>query len=195
MTSLPRSCTVLLFAGLLAAPLAYADSTYLDNSPSAQPFNNPMPNRSYGQKTGDKALNAVANIGVGFWELPKNIINTTNDSNIFYGLTGGLFKGILNTVGRLSVGAVDLVTAPIPTKPVTYPKYAWQNTKVDTTYGNIFELDLSGKPVPAAALPAPPQTAAPVAVAPRLPAVDASDPYQQQTNKKIDAYFKKQMMK
>ena len=191
MTLFYRSLTVLFVAGLPLASVSYAESNYSTNAQlmSAQ---HDTKQRSYGQKTGDKALNGLANMGLGFWELPKNVINTTNDSNIFYGLTGGLFKGILNTVGRLSVGAVDLVTAPIPTKPVTYPIHAWEDTKVDTTYGNVFDLDLASKPIPVAVEPV---TQTRPAVAPRLPAVNQSAPNPGQTNRAIDAYFKKQMMK
>jgi len=203
MTLYHRFFVVLLFAGSLTVPAVHADQMYrnadvpVTYTPTNQ-FDESLQNRSYGQKTADKALNAFANLGAGVFEVPKNVINTTNDSNIFYGITGGLFKGLLNTWGRMSVGITDLLSVAIPTKPIAYPVHVWEDTKVDTTYGNIFELDLSEKmeqPEPAAETPAPIPAASPVVVAPRLPVVDHSDQYNQQTNKKIDTLFKKQMMK
>lgn len=97
--------------------------------------------QSYGDKVGEKALNGLANMGTAILEIPKNIINTTNDSNIAYGVIGGLTKGILNTVGRLVTGATDLITAPIPTDPIVHPKYIWDDYDKDTTYGKVFRLD------------------------------------------------------
>ena len=73
-------------------------------------------------------------------EIPKNIINTTNDSNVAWGFVGGLAKGILNTVGRMMVGLTDLITFPLPTKPFIYPKYVWDDFDEDTTYGEVFRL-------------------------------------------------------
>ncbi len=96
--------------------------------------------QSYGSQVGNKALNGFANMTTSVLEIPKNIINTTNDSNIVYGLTGGLAKGILNTVGRMTTGITDLITAPLPTKPIAYPLYVWDDFDEDTTYGEVFRL-------------------------------------------------------
>jgi len=96
---------------------------------------------SYGNHVGQKAINSLSNITTAFIEIPKNIINTTNNSNIAYGITGGLFKGAVNTVGRLLVGIVDLITIPIPTKPIAQPAYVWQKFDIDTSYGEIFHLE------------------------------------------------------
>ena len=81
--------------------------------------------QSYGSQTGNKALNGFTNMTTAILEIPKNIINTTNDSNVAYGFVGGLAKGILNTVGRMMAGLTDFVTAPIPTKPIVQPIYIW----------------------------------------------------------------------
>ena len=96
--------------------------------------------RCYGEKVGGKTLSAFANLTTAWLEIPKNIINQTNNSNIVYGVVGGTLQGILNTVGRLSVGVTDLVTAPIPTEPIAYPVYIWDDFDVDTTYGEAFRL-------------------------------------------------------
>ncbi|MDO9105624.1 MAG: exosortase system-associated protein, TIGR04073 family [Methylovulum sp.] len=200
MTICNRFFAVFLFAGAMTVPAAHADPIYGNTgmpapyTPTNQQKASPQ-NQTYGQKTGNKAINALTNIGTGVLEVPKNVINTTNDSNIFYGITGGLFKGLLNTWGRMSVGITDLLSVAIPTKPVTYPLNVWEDTKVDTTYGNIFELDLPTTPDPVIVeTPAPRPSAA--VVAPRLPVVDNTGQYNhQQTNQKIDTLFKKQMMK
>jgi putative exosortase-associated protein (TIGR04073 family) len=96
--------------------------------------------QSYGSKVGNKALNGFANMTTAVLEIPKNIINTTNDSNLAWGAVGGLMKGIINSVGRIFSGAIDFATAPLPTKPFVYPEYIWDDFDEDTTYGEVFRL-------------------------------------------------------
>ncbi len=95
---------------------------------------------SYGSKVGHKALNGFANMTTAILEIPKEIINTTNNSNMVLGPIAGGLKGMINTVGRLGIGVIDLITAPIPTKPVVQPVYVWDDFDVDTTYGDVFRL-------------------------------------------------------
>jgi putative exosortase-associated protein (TIGR04073 family) len=197
MTLPHRFFVALTLAGVFAAPASHAEFNYRDlpnrsSNASNVPVDPNAANQTYERKVGDKALNGLANIGGSAWEIPKNVINTTNDNNIFFGLVGGTLKGILNGLGRLTVGAVDLVTAPIPTKPVTYPLRSWENTKVDTSYGNIFELDPYKNKVHRTYIPPVMKTAPRVAVAPRLPEYPAHD---LEANKKMDKMFKQQMMK
>jgi putative exosortase-associated protein (TIGR04073 family) len=114
-----------------------ADEEQVDNAPA----------QSYGDKVGEKALSGFTNINTAFLEIPKNIINTTNESNVAFGVIGGGVKGILNTVGRLLSGVADLVTAPLPTHPIAQPDQIWQDFDVDTTYGKAFRLDNEPKTV------------------------------------------------
>lgn len=166
------------------------------SAPSRDSF---APGRSYGAKIGRKALNGFANIGTSVLEIPKNIINVTNESNILYGVTGGLFKGILNLVGRTGVGVADLITFPLPTRPVAEPVYIWNNFDLDTSYNAAFRLDTSKGSHPKkvkmiAKKPSPP----PVAAASPTPVKDYSKQYPQSypnPNEKLDALFKKEMMK
>ncbi len=97
---------------------------------------------TYGQQIGLKTTSSLANIFTCWFEIPKNIINVTNakDSNIFYGLVGGTFKGTIVTIGRLTAGVTDLITFPIPTKPIAYPVYVWNDFYGDTSFGPIFQL-------------------------------------------------------
>ena len=96
---------------------------------------------SYGEIVGHKALNGFTNMTTAVLEIPKNIINTTNESNIFYGVVGGLSKGIINTLGRMTSGLTDFITAPIPTKQFVHPAYIWDDFDQDTTYGKVFRLN------------------------------------------------------
>jgi uncharacterized protein Usg len=56
-------------------------------------------------------------------------------------MVGGLAKGILNTVGRMFTGLVDFITFPMPTKPIVYPAYVWDDFDVDSVYGDVYRLD------------------------------------------------------
>ncbi len=98
---------------------------------------------SYGSKIGHKALRGLSNVTLGFFEIPKNMIIITNESNILFGVTGGLLLGSINTFGRSVVGILDLSFFLLPTKPVTQPIHPWQNyLAVDTEYNDLFALDL-----------------------------------------------------
>jgi putative exosortase-associated protein (TIGR04073 family) len=97
--------------------------------------------KDYGTKVGNKALSGLTNITTGALEIPKSIINTTNDSNFVFGVIGGVIKGMLTAAGRISSGVVDLATAPIPTKPIVHPERIWDDFDQETTYGKKFRLD------------------------------------------------------
>jgi putative exosortase-associated protein (TIGR04073 family) len=92
--------------------------------PPVNDTNDPQ-QQSFGQKGNNKALNAFANLTTSTLEIPKNIINTMNQSNFFYGVFGGFLKGLVNTLGRTGCGIVDLITLPLPTQPIVYPVYIW----------------------------------------------------------------------
>ncbi len=172
----------LLFTGLV---IAYAPVSLADHQPD-QP--------TYGGIVGGKATNAFSNLALGAVEIPKNIINTTNKSNVIYGALGGLFKGLVHTAGRIGAGVVDLVTLPIPTQPITRPENVWDNFDVDTTYGPVFRL-VESHETPAALVPSPAPIATPTVTAPPPAPIDNSKMYKQETNRKLDTLFKKEMSK
>jgi len=152
---------------------------------------------SYGEKVGNKALNAFANLTTSTLEMPKNIINTMNQSNFFYGVFGGFIKGLVNTLGRTGCGIADLITFPLPTKPIAYPVYIWDDFDVDTSYGEVFRLDKTQKidqPVTQEPVTQPVPTAV-VATPPTAAVVDRSSQYNQETNRKLDTLFKQEMQK
>ena len=90
---------------------------------------------NYGNQVVNKFSRGFANTLTGWLELPKNVVNTTKQDNIGLGLTVGLVKGLVHSVGRTVVGAVELVTFFIPNKEVVQPRYAWDFSK-ETSYGS-----------------------------------------------------------
>ena len=204
MIKFNRFYVSLLFTGLLMVyvPMTQADMQqqgYSENSAYNAPASNvddSLQQASYGRKIGKKALSGWTNLSLGLLEIPKNIINTTNQSNFFYGISGGFIKGTVNTLGRMGVGIIDLLTFPLPTKPIAYPLFIWDNFDVDTTYGEVFRLYKTQTPTPPAALapvapPAPPAIAPP----PKAAAADNSDQYHQETSRKLDQLFHNRMLK
>ncbi len=95
---------------------------------------------TYEQGVMEKAGNGFANVAGSVLEIPKSMINTTNESNLVYGVFGGLLKGTLNMMGRMGTGVVDIVTAPIPTQPIVHPIKVWDDFDADTQYGQTFRL-------------------------------------------------------
>lgn len=83
----------------------------------------------------DKFSRGFANTVTGWVELPKEISNTSKESNIGMGLTVGLAKGVMHTIGRTVVGVVELVTFFVPNREYVHPRYVWNPFEEDTTYG------------------------------------------------------------
>lgn len=96
---------------------------------------------SYGEIIGLKLTSGFSNLLLGIVEVPKNIINTTNQTNVLFGITGGVMKGTIHALGRSIAGIVDIVSFPVPTKPITKPGYVWENFYTDTQYGPFMRVD------------------------------------------------------
>jgi putative exosortase-associated protein (TIGR04073 family) len=94
---------------------------------------------SYGDTVQLKLGSGVSNILLGLVEVPKNIISTSNQANVLLGITGGTVKGTAHALGRTLAGIVDVLSFPVPTKPITNPPFVWQNWYTDTTYGPFFQ--------------------------------------------------------
>ncbi len=95
---------------------------------------------TYGAQVGKKLGGGFSNVALGWLEIPKSIINTGNKVNWMFGVTGGLGLGLLNTLGRALTGVVDIVTFPLPTKPMPKPYFIWDDFDENTTYGPAFRL-------------------------------------------------------
>ena len=89
---------------------------------------------TYVENVGDKLAHGIANTITGIGEVPKNMIMTTNEKGIGYGLTTGLASGIIYGIGRTLTGVVDLVTFIIPTKPIIYPDFIWKEFETKQTH-------------------------------------------------------------
>lgn len=89
---------------------------------------------SYGHRFATKASHGLANITGGFVEIPKNVTNITQESNIFVGMTWGLLRGVGHTVSRTVLGVGEFLTSPIPTDDFVTPGYIWERFSEDTRY-------------------------------------------------------------
>lgn len=89
----------------------------------------------YGANVGEKLGRGLVNVATGWVEIPKNIVNTSQDSNVGIGVTWGLAKGIGHTIGRTLVGAGELATFFVPTPAIIHPPYVFEDFYRDTTYG------------------------------------------------------------
>lgn len=111
----------------------------------------------YGEAVKLKLASGFSNLTMGLVEVPKNIINTSNQVNLLFGVTGGTVKGTAHALGRTLSGIVDVFTAPLGNKPITNPPFVWQNWYTDTTYGPYFPVAPKGSsPSPGAKAPAAP---------------------------------------
>jgi len=88
---------------------------------------------NYGSQVADKFARGLANAATGWVEIPKNIIITTNDSNIAVGMTLGVVKGAMFTIARTVAGALELATFYLPTNESIHPKYVWSNFNEEST--------------------------------------------------------------
>ena len=89
---------------------------------------------SYFTMSGEKLVCGVTNVATGFVELPKNVILKSQQEGVVYGVTVGLVTGIMHSVGRTVIGALDVVTFIIPTYPSVNRHYVWQDFSRETTY-------------------------------------------------------------
>lgn len=89
---------------------------------------------NYTTQASEKFVSGIANTLTGFVELPKTMINTSQQDGVPYGLTVGLVEGIINSIGRTAVGALDFITFLIPTDHAIHPRYVWEDFSRKTTY-------------------------------------------------------------
>jgi len=113
-----------LCSALLSTGPAYAESEH-----------------SYLSDVGSKLGQGLANTATGFIEIPKNIINISHEQNAFVGMSWGLLRGVMQTVSRTTVGAAELITAPIPSSDFITPPYVWNRFSEDSRY---FGLHMPG---------------------------------------------------
>jgi len=96
--------------------------------------------QTYGATIGKKVGAGFSNIGLGFLEIPKNIINTNNEGGFALAVTLGTVKGLIHMCGRAMIGVTDLLTFPVPTEPMTTPQFVWEKFNVETRYNPAFKM-------------------------------------------------------
>jgi len=94
---------------------------------------------SYPAKVGGKFLIGMMNATTGIVELPKTIMTESSNEGIAMGMSVGVIKGMTNMLGRSFLGMMDVVSFPIPTKPLITPPVVFQDFDQETTYGNGWE--------------------------------------------------------
>ncbi|MDQ6951199.1 MAG: exosortase system-associated protein, TIGR04073 family [Mariprofundales bacterium] len=96
----------------------------------------------YGDAVAAKFGRGFANVTTGWLELPKYVIKVSKQRNLLYGVTLGLFNGIIHGVGRTVVGALQLGTFLVPTPEVIHPRFVWSPFSQNTRYA----IGKEGKP-------------------------------------------------
>lgn len=94
---------------------------------------------SYPAKIGGKLGIGLINATTGLAEIPKTIMTVSDKEGIAMGASLGIVKGLTNALGRSLLGMVDVVSFPIPTKPLITPAVVFQDTSEETTYGQGWE--------------------------------------------------------
>ncbi len=89
---------------------------------------------SYLSGFSSKLFQGLNNMGTGFIELPKNIINISHEHTVFAGITWGLVRGVAHGVSRTLVGGAEFLTSPIPSSEFVTPPYVWERFSEDTRY-------------------------------------------------------------
>jgi len=105
----------ILSSVLITAPAAYAKNDPTDYFPN-------------------KVLQGFTNIATGFIEIPKNIINMSNEHNIFVGMTWGVLRGTAQAISRTFVGVAELLTSPYPTGELIAPAFVWERFSEDSRF-------------------------------------------------------------
>ncbi len=89
---------------------------------------------SYLVNSSQKLGSGIVNAATGFIELPKNIVLTSQNEGLLYGITFGTANGILHAVGRSLIGILDAATFFIPAKSPINPPFIWQDLSKETSY-------------------------------------------------------------
>lgn len=80
-----------------------------------------------------KGSDGLINVTTFWAEVPKEIYDTTADSNILNGLTFGFARGLIYGFGRGTAGVIDTTTCVVPPydDPIVEPQYKVNNPQKD----------------------------------------------------------------
>lgn len=152
MSKLPRTLTLAVLLALSTGVGAAGRTAPTAPAPAAAPTAPPPASDDYGDMVRLKVASGMANMMTGLVEVPKNMINTMNNTSnaggafdrggyVLWGITGGGLKGAMHMLARTMAGMVDFVGCFIPTKPIPNPPFVWQNFYTDTQYGPYMKVD------------------------------------------------------
>ncbi len=164
MSKILRTLILTAAATLSSGAMAAGYSAGMAANPAPAPVaggSPPPASDNYGDTIRLKLASGIANMATGFVEVPKNMINTANNTTtygsafdrggyVLWGITGGGLKGAMHMLGRTLAGLFDFATFYIPTKPTTNPPFVWQNFYSDTQYGPYVKVESTQKPVTSA---------------------------------------------
>ena len=94
---------------------------------------------SYPARIGGKFGIGLINTVTGIVEIPKSMTVETEKEGIGMGMSMGFVKGMTNMLGRTLVGIVDVVSFPIPTKPMISPAVVFQDFSQESTFSSGWE--------------------------------------------------------
>jgi len=78
----------------------------------------------YRKQIGNKAARGVGNVMFGWTEIPKRVVDITQESkNPIWGAVAGVYQGTLKALARTTSGVVDIATCGIRSdeKPFVQP--------------------------------------------------------------------------
>ncbi|MEI7868523.1 MAG: exosortase system-associated protein, TIGR04073 family [Candidatus Methylumidiphilus sp.] len=94
---------------------------------------------SYPARIGGKFGIGLINTVTGIVEIPKSMMVVSEQEGIGMGMSLGFVKGMTNMLGRTLTGMVDVVSFPVPTKPMINPAVVFQDFDKETTYASGWE--------------------------------------------------------
>ena len=94
---------------------------------------------SYPARIGGKFGIGLINTVTGIVEIPKSMMVETAKDGIGMGMTLGFVNGMTNMLGRTLTGMVDVVSFPIPTKPMISPAVVFQDFSQESTFSSGWE--------------------------------------------------------
>ena len=94
---------------------------------------------SYPARIAGKFGIGLINTVTGIVEIPKSMMVETASEGIGMGMSLGFVKGMTNMMGRTLTGMLDVVSFPIPTKPMITPAVVFQDFDKETTYASGWE--------------------------------------------------------
>ena len=94
---------------------------------------------SYPARIAGKLGIGLINTVTGIIELPKSMMVESAKDGIGMGLSLGFIQGMTNMMGRTLIGMMDVVSFPIPTKPMITPPVIFQDFGQETTYATGWE--------------------------------------------------------